>query len=104
MAADLVIDAPDSSSYGPLGTLGLAAGRPLFSGISPLLKKEWPSQELCPAIGIDPSTIADKVRHILMEPRMLRDLGKRARAFALERHHPSRVAPLTLQLYQRLIG
>jgi hypothetical protein len=102
--ADLVIDCPDGSNYGPLGILSLAAGRPLFAGASLEVKKEWPSQELSPVIGIEPSSIAEKVRHILMEPRMLRDLGKRSRNFALERHHPSRVAPLTLQLYQRLLG
>jgi len=31
-------------------------------------------------------------------------LGKRARNFALERHHPQRVAALSQQLYQRVVA
>jgi len=103
-SADLVIDAPDLSSYGPIGVFSLAAGRPLFCGSNADIKKEWPSQELSPVISIEPKSLSEKLRHILMEPRMLRDLGKRARNFALERHHPQRVAALSQQLYQRVVA
>ncbi len=103
-ASDAVVDLAHPDAYGPIGALALSLARPVFSGSSAGFKEAWPAMELCPVIHCSGATAAKKLQSCFLEPRTLRDFGRRGLAFAQQHHDASRVAQLTQRLYQQLIS
>jgi hypothetical protein len=101
--ADLIIEQLVGECYGIVGALALALARPVFSQNSPEWRRDWSAMEMCPVVHVSAESLAKRLQAFLLEPRTLRDLGKRGRAFANAHHHPKNVATLTEAFYQQLL-
>ena len=52
----------------------------------------------------DVQALADMIETLLKDPELAKHLGETARARALERHDPARIAGLTVEMYQQVIS
>lgn len=98
--ADLIIDNIISPSYGISSIRYMALGKPVINHISNFLKDSY-SKDL-PIINANPDDIEEKLKYVLENRDILRDLGSRGRSY-IEKYHDSRkLIDEVLNLYNGL--
>jgi glycosyltransferase involved in cell wall biosynthesis len=99
--ADLVVDQLLAGWYGGLAVEAMALGKPVVSYLreADLGFIPQPMREEMPIVRAEPGTIYDVLR--ALDPAMLPQLGRRARAYVERWHDPRKVAARTIEDYRR---
>ena len=91
-AADVVVDQLVLGWYGGVSVEAMALGRPVVSRIEEAEPGDNPFGDRLPITRADASTIAARLRELVVDRDRRERLGAEGRAFALAEHDPRRIA------------
>lgn len=103
-AADLFIEDLQNSCPGPLAVLAMSLGKTVISGNSRQARAAWKPLQDCPVLHADAGSIFKRLDALIREPRSLRDIGRRSRAYVERYHAATVVAAQALEVYKRLLN
>ena len=86
-SADVVAD-QFLAGYGMFAVEGMSAGKPVLSRVSwlPAELKRYPSIRESPIVDADRETVRDRLRELITDPSLRREVGAASRAYALKYH------------------
>ncbi|MBX7136753.1 MAG: hypothetical protein K1X83_02130 [Oligoflexia bacterium] len=79
---DLLIESTSQASFGLAGAYALACGKTVLGGNRSASRALWTQLETCPVMDVSAENLTQKLEAVLREPKSMRDLGKRGRAYA----------------------
>lgn len=100
--ADIIIDQVLCGSYGLLSVESMALGKPVLTFIRPDLISSFPLD--LPIVNANPSNLFEKVKRLLDNPELRRELGVRGRKYVEKVHSHNLVADQLITIYSNLRG
>lgn len=98
--ADIIIDQVLCGSYGLLSVEAMALGKPVITYIRPDLINEFPDD--LPIFSASPKTIMEKLKVLLENPKLRRNLGIRGRKYVRRVHAVENVVKQLVEIYTNL--
>ncbi len=95
--ADILIDNTVAGSYGIVSLEALSLNKVSVSSMSPAMRAAHPTS---PVVVVDPDTLRDTVRRLVLDADERQALAERGRAFVASDHDADRVAAALLERYR----
>jgi glycosyltransferase involved in cell wall biosynthesis len=100
--ADIVADQFLLGAYALFAIEGMALGKPVLCYLNERFAPWHPEWERCPIVNADPDTLPDKLRRLVVDAELRRELGARGPEYVREVHSLEAVGERLDEIYSRL--
>ena len=98
--ADIVVDQIRAGCHGVTAVEGMASGKPTVCYIRDDLIDKYPSD--LPLVNANPDTIYDKLKELIQDSEMRREIGMKSRKYVEKYHSLDVIGPRLLEIYKEI--